>query len=94
MRHDFDFECFSPPVVNIQTINARKENKKASLQIFLVILGSLFSIVTLLILAKAMATISPAIAFLCVAYVLSSLVGSGIVFTSYRHKGGAKVWLP
>lgn len=94
MVHDFDFECYSPPIVNTKTINRRKENRKASFQVFLVVLGSIFSIFTVLILARAMSAISPVITFLCVAYVLISLVGSGIVFTSYRHKGGAKVWLP
>lgn len=94
MRHEFDFECFTPPIVNSRTLISRKEIKKTSLQVFLVIVASLISMGAIIVFAEAMSTISTVFSLVCILYVIVSIIGSGIVYTAYMHKGGAKVWLP
>ncbi len=89
MKQTFDFERFTPPVLN-ESLLRRELEKRAERRrtVLLAVTGALFQAVFILLGLLCWNTI-PALALACVGFAIISMVGSGVITILYAQKGGA-----
>lgn len=87
MKQIFDFEQFTPPVLN-EKILRRELEKRAERRriILLAVAGALFQVVFILwgMLCRDTA---PVLTMVCIGFAIVSLVGSGVITIVYVQKG-------
>ncbi len=89
MKQVFDFEQFTPPVLNEKLL--RRELEKRSEQrrtVLLAVTGALFQAVFVLLGLLCWNTI-PALTLVGIGFAIVSMVGSGVITIVYAQKGGA-----
>ncbi len=89
MKQAFDFEQFSPPVLN-ESLLRRELEKRAERRrtVLLAVTGALFQAVFILLGLLCWNTI-PALTLACGGFAIVSIVGSGVITIIYAQKGGA-----
>lgn len=89
MKQTFDFERFSPPVLN-ENILRRELEKRAERRhtVLLVVAGALFEAVFILLGLLCWNT-APALTLIGIGLSVASMMGSGIIAIVYTQKGGA-----
>ena len=89
MKQTFNFEQFTPPVLN-ERILQRELEKRAERRrtVLLAIAGVLFQAVFILLGLLCWST-APMITLACIGFAIVSMVGSGIITIVYVQKGGA-----
>ena len=89
MKQTFDFERFSPPVLN-ENILRRELEKRAERRhtVLLVVAGALFEAVFILLGLLCWNT-TPALTLTGIGLAVASMVGSGVIAIVYTQKGGA-----
>ena len=88
MKQTYDFEQFTPPVLNEKML--RRELKKRSERrhtVMLAVAGALFEILFVL-LGILCLDIYPILAFGCVCFTMVSTVGSAAIAIVFAQKGG------
>lgn len=88
MKQTYDFEQFTPPILNEKTLRRELEKRAERRRtILLAITGALFQ--TVFILLGLLCWIdAPAVTLACVGFALVSVVGSGVIAIVYAQKGG------
>lgn len=89
MKQTFDFERFSPPVLN-ENILRRELEKRAERRhtVLLVVAGALFEAVFILLGLLCWNT-APALTLIGIGLSVASMMGSGVIAIVYTQKGGA-----
>ena len=89
MKQTFDFEQFTPPVLN-ENILRRELEKRAERRrtVLLTIAGALFQAVFILLGLLCWYTV-PTLTLACIGFAIVSMVGSGVITIVYAQKGGA-----
>lgn len=89
MKQTFDFERFSPPVLN-ENILRRELEKRAERRhtVLLVVAGALFEVVFILLGLLCWNT-APALTLIGIGLSVASMMGSGVIAIVYTQKGGA-----
>ena len=89
MKQTFDFERFSPPVLN-ENILRRELEKRAERRhtVLLVVAGALFEAVFILLGLLCWNT-APALTLVGIGLSVASMMGSGVIAIVYTQKGGA-----
>lgn len=89
MKQVFDFEQFTPPVLNERLLRRELEKRAERWRIVLLaVTGALFQAVFILLGLLCWNTI-PALALACIGLAIVSMVGSGVITIIYAQKGGA-----
>ena len=89
MKQTFDFERFSPPVLN-ENILRRELEKRAERRhtVLLVVAGALFEAVFILLGLLCWNT-APALTLVGIGLAVASMMGSGVIAIVYTQIGGA-----
>jgi len=88
MRQTFDFEQFTPPVLNESLLRRELEQRAERRRtVLLAVTGALFQVVFILLGLLCWNTI-PALTLACVGFAVVSVVGSGVIAIIYAQKGG------
>ncbi len=89
MKQTFDFEQFSPPVLNESLLRGELEKRaERRCTVLLAVTGALFQAVFILLGLLCWNTI-PALSLACIGFAIISMVGSGVITILYAQKGGA-----
>lgn len=90
MKQTYDFEQFTPPVLN-EGLLRRELEKRAERRrtVLLAIAGALLEIAVVLI-AVLVRGWYPLLALACVCFAISSMAGSGVIAIVYAQKGGLR----
>lgn len=88
MKQTYDFERFTPPILNEQMLR-RELQKRAERQrtILLAVAGMLLELLTVLFGLLCMETY-PILTLGCVCFAVVSAVGSGVITIVFAQKGG------
>lgn len=88
MKPAFDFEQFTPPILN-EKILRRKLEKRAERRrvVLLAVAGALFQVLFILWGLLCWDT-APVLTLVCIGFAIVSLVGSGVITIVYVQKGG------
>ena len=87
MNQIYNFEQNEPPIVNENMLRARLEKKKAVRNAAIVAVASVMLQMMTLLLGILMYSQYPIITFLCVSYVVVSMVSSSVISIVYSKKG-------
>ena len=89
MKQAFEFERFTPPVLN-ESMLRRELEKRAERRrtILLTVAGALFETVFILLGLLGWYAV-PTLALACISFAVVSMVGSGVIAIIYAQKGGA-----
>ena len=87
MNQIYNFEQYEPPIINENMIKARLEKKRVIRNAAIVaVAGVLLQMITLVLGILAYSQY-PIITFLCVTYVVVSMVGGSVISIVYSKKG-------
>ena len=88
MKQTFDFEQFTPPVLN-ERILRRELEKRAERRrtVLLAVAGALFQAVFILLGLLCWNT-APMLTLTCIGFAIVSMVGSGVITIIYAQRGG------
>lgn len=89
MKQTFDFEQFTPPILN-ERILRRELEKRAERRrtVLLAVAGALFQAVFILLGLLCWNTASM-LTLTCIGFAIVSTVGSGVITIIYAQRGGA-----
>lgn len=87
MNQIYNFEQYEPPIVNENMLRARLEKKKAVRNAAIVAVASVMLQMMTLLLGILMYSQYPIITFLCVTYVVVSMVSASVISIVYSKKG-------
>ena len=89
MKQTFDFEQFTPPILN-ERILRRELEKRAERRhtVLLAVAGALFQAVFILLGLLCWNT-APMLTLTCIGFAIVSMVGSGVITIIYAQRGGA-----
>ena len=87
MNQIYNFEQNEPPIVNENMLRARLEKKKAVRNAAIVAVASVMLQMMTLLLGILMYSQYPIITFLCVSYVVVSMVSASVISIVYSKKG-------
>lgn len=87
MNQIYNFEQNEPPIVNENMLRARLDKKKAVRNAAIVAVASVMLQMMTLLLGILMYSQYPIITFLCVSYVVVSMVGASVISIVYSKKG-------
>ena len=87
MNQIYNFEQNEPPIVNENMLRARLDKKKAVRNAAIVAVASVMLQMITLLLGILMYSQYPIITFLCVSYVVVSMVGASVISIVYSKKG-------
>ena len=87
MNQIYNFEQNEPPIVNENMLRARLDKKKAVRNASIVAVASVMLQMMTLLLGILMYSQYPIITFLCVSYVVVSMVGASVISIVYSKKG-------
>lgn len=89
MKQTYDFERFTPPILNEnmlrQELERRAERRRT---VLLVMAGALFQVLFILFGLLCWETV-PALALGSICFAIISVIGSGVIAIVYAQKGGA-----
>jgi len=89
MKQVFDFEQFTPPVLNERLLRRELEKRAERRRtVLLAVTGALFQAVFILLGLLCWNTIL-ALTLACICFAIVSMVGSGVITIIYAQKGGA-----
>ncbi len=89
MKQTFNFEQFTPPVLNERLLRRELEKRAERWRtVLLAVTGALFQAVFIL-LGLLFWNIIPALTMACIGFAVVSVVGSGVITIIYVQKGGA-----
>ena len=87
MNQIYNFEQNEPPIINENMLRARLDKKKAVRNASIVAVASVMLQMMTLLLGILMYSQYPIITFLCVSYVVVSMVGASVISIVYSKKG-------
>ena len=87
MNQIYNFEQNEPPIINENMLRARLDKKKAVRNAAIVAVASVMLQMITLLLGILMYSQYPIITFLCVSYVVVSMVGASVISIVYSKKG-------
>ncbi len=88
MKQIYNFEQYTPPVLNENLLLAKKERRKLHCQTALIALAGILMQVAVLIFAFSVIRIYPVLTLLSIVYVAVSSIGAGVLTVVYTRKGG------
>ncbi len=88
MKQIYDFEQQNPPVLNENMLRQELEKRTVQRQTRILVVAGLLLQVLMLMLGAWSAQSYPAIAVMCLGYVLISVAGSSVIVVVYTRKGG------
>ena len=88
MKQIYNFEQHIPPVLNENMLRAEVERRKVKAQTMMLAVAALLMQVAVLILSAIVMKMYPWLTVLCLAYVVISTSGAGVVAAVYTKKGG------
>ena len=93
MKQTFDFERFTPPVLNENILRRELEKRTERRRtILLTIAGALFEVVFILLGLLCWNT-TPALTLVGIGLAVASMMGSGVIAIVYTQKGGTSYGL-
>ena len=87
MNQIYNFEQYEPPIINENMIKTRLEKKKAVRNAAIVAAAGVMMQMLTLLLGILAYSQYPIITFLCVSYVVVSMVGASVISIVYSKKG-------
>lgn len=89
MKQTFDFERFTPPVLNERLLRRELEKRAERRRtVLLAVAGALLQVVFILLGLLCWSAV-PALTLACIGFAIVSMVGSGVIAIVYAQKGGA-----
>lgn len=89
MKQTFDFERFTPPVLNENILRRELEKRTERRRtVLLAVAGVLFEVVFILLGLLCWNT-APALTLVGIGLAVASMMGSGVITIIYAQKGGA-----
>ena len=87
MNQIYNFEQYEPPIINENMIKARLEKKRVIRNAAIVAAAGVLLQMMTLVLGVLAYSQYPIITFLCVTYVVVSMVGGSVISIVYSKKG-------
>lgn len=88
MKQIYNFEQYTPPVLNENLLLAEKERRKLRWQTALIALAGILMQVAVLMFGFSVIHIYPALTLLSIVYAAVSSTGAGVLTVVYTRKGG------
>lgn len=87
MRQIYDFERYTPPVLNEAILREEQKRREKRRQTMLFAFAALLSQAVLLLIGMGLLLVYPALGAVCICYVIISIAGSGAITIIYVEGG-------